>query len=376
MGDMIEQRAQQGLAAMKRGDAAAARSAFEDVVQAGRAGAKLFLLLAEACGALNDRAEQNAALDKALALEPRNIAAMVMKGDRTIADGDDRAASAWYTRVLTIVSQGAATPDSAALAARAEAGLTVTRARFKNHLSLSIGGESPSERFEEAIAILTGASAPQLQAPTSFYYPGLPQIAFYDPQAFEWIARLEAAVPEIRGELEAILKTQDGFRPYVEADPTRPNKGHALLNDASWSAYHLYDRGAPDPVNAPRCPATMRALADVPMPHIAQRSPMALFSLLKPKTHIPPHNGMLNTRLIVHLPLIVPDGCRLRVGNHTRTVMAGQVMIFDDSIEHEAWNDSASTRVVLLFEIWRPELTSTERAALTRMFDAISTYGA
>ena len=81
---------------------------------------------------------------------------------------------------------------------------------------------------------------------------------------------------------------------------------------------------------------------------------MALFSVLEPGTHIPPHNGMLNTRLICHLPLIVPPGCRLRVGSETRTVEAGKTMIFDDSMEHEAWNDSGETRVVLLFEIWRP----------------------
>ena len=102
---------------------------------------------------------------------------------------------------------------------------------------------------------------------------------------------------------------------------------------------------------------------------------MALFSLLLPGTHIPPHHGMLNTRAIVHLPLIVPPGCRLRVGNHERAVEAGRAMIFDDSMLHEAWNDSDATRVVLLFEVWRPELREAERAALTTMFEAIGTYG-
>ena len=101
---------------------------------------------------------------------------------------------------------------------------------------------------------------------------------------------------------------------------------------------------------------------------------MALFSQLRPHTHIPPHWGMLNTRLICHIPLIVPPYCRLRVGNDVRDVTAGKAMIFDDSIEHEAWNDSDETRIVLLFEIWRPELDAAERAALTTMFEAISAY--
>lgn len=83
---------------------------------------------------------------------------------------------------------------------------------------------------------------------------------------------------------------------------------------------------------------------------------------------------MLNTRLIVHIPLIVPPGCRLRVGNEVREVQAGVPLIFDDSIEHEAWNDSGEPRAILLFEIWRPELTAVERAALTAMFGAVSSY--
>ncbi len=118
----------------------------------------------------------------------------------------------------------------------------------------------------------------------------------------------------------------------------------------------------------------MAALAAAPMPHIAGRSPMALFSILQPRTHIPPHNGMLNTRLICHLPLIVPDNCRLRVGGETRAVRAGEVLLFDDSIEHEAWNDSDAPRAILLFEVWRPELTDAERHALKVMFESVTQY--
>jgi aspartyl/asparaginyl beta-hydroxylase (cupin superfamily) len=112
------------------------------------------------------------------------------------------------------------------------------------------------------------------------------------------------------------------------------------------------------------------------MPQIERRSPMALISILKPKTHIPPHTGMLNTRLICHIPLLVPESCRLRVGAETRAVVEGKAMIFDDSIEHEAWNDSDSVRAVLLFEIWRPELSGAEKVALTAMFEAVIGYEA
>ena len=104
------------------------------------------------------------------------------------------------------------------------------------------------------------------------------------------------------------------------------------------------------------------------------RSPVVLFSLLKPGTHIPPHNGLVNTRLICHLPLVVPAGCRFRVGNETREWVEGQAWAFDDSIDHEAWNDSDRTRVILLFDVWRPELTAIERELVTELFAAIDAY--
>ena len=83
------------------------------------------------------------------------------------------------------------------------------------------------------------------------------------------------------------------------------------------------------------------------------------------------HNGMINTRLICHLPLIVPPGCGFRVGNETREWEVGKLLIFDDTIEHEAWNDSGEDRVVLIFDVWRPELSMDERRAVTAIFEAI-----
>ena len=83
---------------------------------------------------------------------------------------------------------------------------------------------------------------------------------------------------------------------------------------------------------------------------------------------------MLNCRLICHLPLIVPPGCWLRVGNETRHWEEGKLMIFDDSIEHEAKNESDQTRIILLFDIWRPELSEHERTGISAIFDAIDRF--
>jgi aspartyl/asparaginyl beta-hydroxylase (cupin superfamily) len=252
--------------------------------------------------------------------------------------------------------------------------LAEAAAKYLDHLKSSVAGLDAGSRFEEAVAIVAGEKEVFLQQPTNFFFPGLPHRQFYDPAEFSWARDLSDAAPAILAELEAVLASPDGFRPYVQPDPGRANKGHALLNNPDWSAFHLIEGGQPSPGNAERCPVTIDALSKLPMPVIEARSPMALFSVLKPHTHIPPHNGMLNTRLICHLPLIVPHNCRLRVGNETRAVEAGKLIIFDDSILHEAWNDSDDTRIILLFEIWRPELTEAERAALVRLYEAVGFY--
>ena len=371
-----------GVTALERGDAAAARQAFERIAAAGAATPQLWLLLADACALQKDTAARDAALDRALALDPRNLYALLKKGDAAVARGDDRAAGSFYNFALSSAAAAGSLPSGLiAELRRAESEAKAAAARFDTHLHATLDGRGFGEaarpqRFQEALDLLAGKREVFLQQPTSLFYPRLPHIQFYERADFAWVPALEAAAAGIRAELTAALTADTGFAPYIAATPERPNRGHSLLDDPRWSALHLFKDGAPLAANADRCPLTMAALAGVPLPRIAGRSPMVLFSVLRPKTHIPPHHGMLNTRLICHLPLIVPDGCRLRVGNETRAVEPGKMLIFDDSIEHEAWNDSAQTRAVLLFEIWRPELSAEEIAALTVLYEAIGDYPA
>lgn len=376
----LETLARQGVETLNRGDAQAARTAFQTIIDAGRATPQLWALMAQACEMTGDEIALGAALDQLLSADPRDILALLMRGDQYARQNDDRAASGWYSAALRAASQSASVPPHiAARLQRAEQAMQQAGQRFEQHLhstilSAGVDVAQLNPRFSESLGILTGQQQVQLQQPSSFYYPGLPQIAFYDTSAFSWVAELEAALPAIRAEAVAALASEAGIAPYVQADPTRPNRGHALLGDPRWSAFHFFEEGVPIAANTDRCPATMAALAKAALPHIAGRSPMALFSILRPHTHIPPHWGMLNTRLICHLPLIVPDKCRLRVGNHIRPVEEGKVLIFDDSVEHEAWNDSDEVRVILLFEIWRPELGDDEVKALTALYEAVNLY--
>ena len=372
--------AQAGVAAWQRGDAAAARSAFDQVAEAGRASPQLWLLLAQACETLGDFTASDQALNSVLAGDPRNPYALLMKGDHQATRGDDRAANSWYNAALSSAAEIPNLPqDLVARLDHAQAAVTAATARFEAHLqdaltSNGIDSTTVAPRFGEAIDIIAGRREVFLQQPTTFFYPGLANIQFFENDDFGWVAALEAAAPVMRKEVEAILGQGTGLAPYVVGDKNRPMREHVLLNDPKWSAFYLWENGTLVADNAARCPNTMAALMGVPIPHIAARSPMVLFSVLRPHTHIPAHNGMLNTRLICHIPLIVPPNCRLRVGNETRTVEFGKAMIFDDSIEHEAWNDSDETRVVLLFEIWRPELSEAECRALTVMYEAINAY--
>lgn len=373
--------AQSGVEALRRGDARKARDSFERIVSAGHADASACVGLAYACRSLKDSAASLAAIDRALALEPRNLRALILKADHLAEAGDARAASAFYqSATQSSPPADQLTPDLRNELVRAQAMCDRYAAQFESFLEDRLFGADPAarqvqHRFAQSLDILYGKKRVYFQQPRYFYFPGLPQIQFYDRKDFPWLDAVEAATPDIRGELIDVMRDQSVFKPYVQGDPNRPhNEQGGMLNNPAWSAFYLWKDGEVVAANAARCPKTMRALADAPLTRVKGRSPAVMFSLLRPGTRIPPHTGFVNTRLICHLPLIVPGSCGLRVGNETRTPVEGKAWLFDDTIEHEAWNGSAETRVILLFEIWRPELSAAERAMVSAMFEAIDEH--
>ncbi len=227
-------------------------------------------------------------------------------------------------------------------------------------------------RWAEAAAILTGRTQPYLSNANQLNVPRLPAIPFFDRDQFAWVADLEAATPAIRDELRAVQKTgQDGFSPYIAYNPGEPVNQWVDLNHSDrWSTYPLWRGGLPVPENLARCPRTAAALEAVQMARIGGLCPNAMFSVLAPHTHIPPHHGETNARLVVHLPLIVPPGCSYRVGYERRTWTEGEVLIFDDTLEHEARNDSDEPRTVLIFDVWNPLLSVAEQQMVEAMTTA------
>jgi aspartate beta-hydroxylase len=373
--------AQTGFEALRRGDAHKARESFERIVAAGNADAASYAALATACRRLNDKASALVAVERALALEPSNLRALILKADHLAESGDARAASSFYKFAVDTAPPHAQLPiDLRAEVNRAKAMCDGFAGKFEDFLRNYVHREANTEgrtaaRFEQSLDILVGKKSIYFQQPSTYYFPELPQTQFYDPGAFPWIPKLEAKTSEIRAELVEVLKEESVFEPYVQRAPDRPHKDlNGMDNNPDWSAFYLWKDGEIVPKHAARCPRTMEALSGIPLARIPNVSPSVLFSQLRPGAHIPSHTGLVNTRLICHLPLIVPPDCSFRVGNDTRTPVEGKVWLFDDTIQHEAWNRSDRTRVILIFEIWRPELTDDERRFVTAMFGAIQAY--
>ncbi len=331
--------------------------------------------LAQAELALGNFPAAEAALDQQLALTPRDVGALLAKGQLRQRVRDDRAAVSFYTTALTQAGVSGVPHGMEGMAAAAQAFVREAQGAFQRHLDAVMqGGLSPA--MQEALGLLRGTREIDLQQPSLFYYPGLPQRRFYDPADFPWLAGMLALLPDMQAELAAITANEapDTFAPYVMAAEDRPAPNNPLLGDPSWGAFYFWKDGAPIEANAAHCPATIAALALAPMPMISGRAPNALWSRLKPGTHIAPHFGMLNTRLICHVPIRTAPGCALRVGSETRTWEEGVPLIFDDSMQHEARNGGPETRTVLLFEIWRPEVPEADRAAISRLLQGIAGY--
>jgi hypothetical protein len=331
--------------------------------------------VAQVAQAAGDLPAECEALARALGDNPRHVGALLAMADAQARSGDDRAATSFYR---TALAQAAATPQPPEIRPflqRAQAWLAEAATRFEDHLRSRLEGQWPDAarlpRVAHALDLLSGKVPLYLQQPSMFYFPGLPQRPFYEREEFGWLAEVEAATPAMQAELQARLADGTDFRPYVETRTDRPAPNNPLKDDPSWGAHYFWNNGELVSGHAATAPATMKALEAAPIPHIKGRSPMALWSLLKPGTHIQPHHGMLNTRLIVHIPLITNPDCAIRVGPETRSWEPGKALIFDDSFEHEAWNRGKYTRVILLFEIWRPEIGDEERAALTKLFETI-----
>jgi aspartyl/asparaginyl beta-hydroxylase (cupin superfamily) len=379
---LLNQAAMRALAAGRSGEA---KALLGQAVALDPAAPPLFLNLAAACRAEGDLKGAMSALDAALKLDPRNFLALLMKAAVLEKTGKRLQAGAAYGVALTqlppLEQLDAPTRQAVDRARRVHADYL---REMHGHMAevtagaAALGAAAESRRINAFIERLTGRRAVYQQQPTHFNYPGLPAIEFYDREPFPWLEGLEAATAAIRGEFLSVFaddKPSEGFEPYVEYPDGIPLDQWAELNNSErWSAFHLKKSGRRIEENCARCPKTLAALADIPQPHAPNRSPNSMFSLLKAKTRIPAHTGVANTRLVVHLPLVLPPGCGFRVGSETREWRMGRAWVFDDTIDHEAWNDSDQPRAILIFDVWSPFLSEAERAMVVQVMNAMDDF--
>lgn len=372
-----------GVLMMSRGAAEQAQPLFARATQADPNHAALWSNLANSLRALGRREEEREALEKALALEPRHLTSLLQKGSLFEELGDVRNAARIYQQALANFPAGATPPaaiaevfahaktliaqDHAALGAALEEKLSAIRARH--------GGQT-QRRVDQCLQMLTGQRTAFFPRPTFMYFPEIPAIEFFERADFPWLDAIEAATEEIRAEVTNVLiADRAGLQPYIDYPAGLPiDQWKELNRSRRWSAYFLWNQGTALPAHIARCPRTAAALAHAPRCEVAGRAPTAFFSILDASTTIPAHTGVTNTRLTVHLPLIVPPDCRFRVGGTTREVRAGRAWVFDDTIEHEAWNGSDMPRAILIFDIWNPFLSEVERDMVRTATEVVIDY--
>ena len=373
-------------AAFQAGDRVRARALLERLVAADGREVQQWLNLAVVCLAMQDDEGEEAAIRGALTVDPYDLVALVLRSRLYIRQGKRQAAAAACAAVAAVAPPlHTLAPDLQPAVREALAWHDGYNREFGGYLDAflepqlkALAGENLT-RFRDSLDIMLGRKRRYDSQPAMFHYQGLAPVSFFERADFHWLDAFEAATGEIRDEFLAVMGADDGaqagFSPYINYGDDQPLAQWAELNRSpSWNAFRLIDNGEAVPGNAQRCPRTMALLGGAPQPDQPGRTPSAMFSLLKPRTKIPPHTGVSNVRLVTHLPLIVPPGCGFRVGNDTRQWEEGKAWVFDDTIEHEAWNDSDQLRVVLIFDIWHPQLSQAERALITAMSAGINGF--
>jgi aspartyl/asparaginyl beta-hydroxylase (cupin superfamily) len=372
-----------GVRAQQRGDAESAATHFGIATTSDPRHPALWSNLSQALHELGRFDEERDAIERALQLEPRHLSALLQKGVLLEATTGLRSAVSAYQNALATIPEGVTLPPQVkeavdhARAAVSEGQADLMRL-IEERLAPVYASTSAIDRrrADKCIDILTGRRRAYVPEPTFMHFPGLPIIEFFDREQTPWLGELEAATDDIRSELLGVLAAdREGLEPYVAyPDGTPLDQWKELNRSRRWSAYFLWNQGEPQHEHLARCPATAAALERTPQCRVLARAPTAFFSILDANTHIPAHTGITNTRLTVHLPLIVPPGCRFRVGSETRDWVAGEAWVFDDSINHEAWNDSDSSRAILLFDIWNPLLTPLEQEMARIATEAYGEY--
>ena len=313
-----------------------------------------------------------AALDAAIAADPYFIQALFQRAILLEESGDPRGAARQFRDFLdTVPPEVAADPGFATTLERARSRVRADGEELA--AAIANGGAPPSRRLAAGIANITTGAPLYRSEPTFLTVPELPAEPFLARADVPWLRTLEDCAATILDEAQGLLAAHGNrsFVPYVANPPgTALNQWRDLDHNLDWAALFLWKHGVKHVANCAAMPRTTALLETLPLLTLDGRAPNVFLSRLAPRTRIPPHNGVTNARVTVHLPLIVPPGCGFRVGPEIREWRVGEAWAFDDTIEHEAWNDSVESRLILILDAWNPRLTEGEQAFLAASLNA------
>jgi aspartyl/asparaginyl beta-hydroxylase (cupin superfamily)/Tfp pilus assembly protein PilF len=368
-----------GAEAMRRNDPRSAAAHFQIAANREPMQPAHWINLATAHRAFGDAEAERAALEKILEIDQRDLLASVRLAELHERQGEEALAEdRWKAVVALSRSVANPSPEFTQLVNHARTYVQGRRQKLgeavEQTLASDLSDASVRDRRRMQVAADAWLGRREIFANhcEGLHYPFLPADEYFDRDHFPWLDQLEAATGSIAAELQAILAAPDpGLTPYISLPQGVPaSKWSSLDKSLDWGAFHLWKEGERFDTACARAPRTAALVESLPICRIAGRAPNVFFSILKTGAHIPAHTGVTNVRSVVHLPLIVPEGCEFRVGGETRSWRVGEAFAFDDTIEHEAWNRSGEDRAVLIIDVWNPHLSEHERTMICRLYEA------
>lgn len=377
---------------LSRGEFAAAQARLEHASQLNPEEPEIWKNIGIVHLAQHQSGEALDAFDRALGMEPMHFASRLHKGAALEQMGRvDDATVAYFGAIAAAQGHGkwrndVTTPPGLRAAVRhAIQFVDANRKRIFMEALQPLRdqyGQGSLARIEKGLEIYLGEREPEYPDPRQFckffYVPGIEHRTYYPRERFPWYEELEAQTDVIREEFLEVMKQPIGFEPFLGTNDNKVLKEQNLLDGtrghAEWNSFFFYRHGDAFEGNQKRCPKTMAAVAKTTILFIREHSPEALYSVLTPGGHILKHHGVTNTRLVTHLSLIMPGDSAISVGGEDHSWEEGRCVTFDDTFEHESWNRSDKVRVNLMFDVWHPDLTEAERAAMTLLVGTIGDF--
>lgn len=256
--------------------------------------------------------------------------------------------------------------------------------RFTRKLSSTTSDQLASDIVKGPSLLRTSLHRP---APSLVFLPGLRSLPFWTQLDAENNTRVAYQDPELQYAVQyleenwsTIANEYNSFEDLLPPSDYSYKETEHKLHIGQWDWHSFMLKGKvqhPFCQQFPQTATILQKLRHEGLLFAGTPFGYSFFSTLHPKSSIAAHSAPMNFRVRVHLPLLVPEmgSCGIRVGPITRTWSEGKALVLDDSYEHEVWNETESRRVILLVDLWHPDVTMQERKDIVDLFDHAQKQG-